>query len=1417
MCKQLSLLFDCRSRLPEEVKFHADACLRAIGIYMKVIRSGRLKDSSFETLLLILAGIGDNLLTIANEPGSVGRIIAPKLLQCVYEAWLVSRTHDERLWDIFAQIHRGWLHFPDPIIQWGATVAALTNTILLKQYHPEEKLSGKIMIRLPNDEFSAIEADQDIHYFWVRFLRLVGNPNTCGNPEVFRLWMGAYREVATLFLHPILQGEYGAPDGNAVLNLIGTPLLQAMLLNRPNFHEGTAIAIETVSSIIGTCKTTEFNTKYLAAYYQAAQNFFQSQPDSLVFVEMVNCSQMIVLNNTKGVRVLIPFLIFAIESVLAHEGKFKVNAANVRAACYTIISGICCLATSFGNAKFPRVPQQTEYNRNPPVCSYADLEPHIGNILLKGLVTEQSHENLLTLYNLSVVFLNEFLAPASGKLQQDFDVTSPMSVPGQTSQVFAWSFMMLLITKLIDAELEVELADAALGSLCCIVPVLKHIPNHEKFASFLVYKVCSVITQLMNSLEKIAMQQQGAAMSEVQNQMIADNTRIIVSAYHTVVYFVLSGAWAGDFTQQGAAIFPGTAMMQETLFQTLLAGLGAGGSKYDQRHMLASKDIYDAASWGLSQVLSYLGAFPSKTGYERLSSAITEDQIFAAISSRAGIPPQEMYKFVRYFAVSRYSLLTFIDVPLTTEDGAVMSTVIIRTSSGKSVWQAKLSMTPSTLKDAKAEAEAEAAAMHQLRPNATRPFVSQYSREKCMNKAEVSSIVEYLNTLSNNSPFVNQLVPQIAAADEEYCKRNGYGLTTQRVAAPPALIKTQDVMRSAIPARGAIAFATQFGLCNPVFSDLVAPLAPSDTLFEGLKILDNIPERECISVSLLAAPRGTHSEKELYSVGDLPELNQFCTAMGSSVDLQTFGGYMGQQDRGGKTGKYSVYFADNETELMFHLLPFMDCTPELKKAIASRSKVLIIWAQDSLFNPAVLNDLNAYFFIVVSPVDEGLFRLNVYSNPRQSKPNVSPMIVNSPITNDEIVSRIALPAVLRRMIKRSVRRFDVGFNAENMVAMRGEYINALMSRTAIPDSKSRPQLLLYAPQQQSLGAPPPAPVWESIGATLAPIPPPQGSIPPPQPQGIKLPQVPTMPPAGIGAPPPALPGSPPPSPIGPPPSGPIGPPPTSGPIAPPPLSPAPPPASSGPIAPPTGVPAPLPHSQSFTQVGQAPAPTRPQRPGQPALTRSGSAAGGGMSSGGLHGGGMSAGMPPQTALLGRQPLHRGSGMYPQRSMTISLSQMPGGLQQGQQHPQPQPQGRTAQGGAHQLPQAPRGTGSPFPMAPMPQQPQLQPHGQYAGPNRQSVQMMQPTNGARSLPQGSGGLPPAAGRGGNGPMGYGQRPGPQGGRGRGSPGLPGGSQTIRPQTRQHRMISIAYSSHTLSPSHAHSTQPAGISDTRLPRS
>ncbi|KAH3757916.1 rap/ran GTPase-activating protein [Pelomyxa schiedti] len=1198
--KHMTLLFNNRTKVKEDVQIHKNLCMRVLQVFSIVCKQ-QLKPETWEVILKLILGVTDSFLCPSNyDEASCSPLLAERLMQILYEAYLLSCTTNIHLWGNFLKLQKTWTNLVPVVSQWTATSVALTVSVLERLYTSSTNKS--VLISTNASTSSVIEMSDDyVYYAWQRVLNSLGNVGNIPSPGNYKMAISGICDCIESFLEHTRNQEHGAPDGNTILNLFGGPLFESMITNKVAFEEGVAIAISGLCKIFTQCRNCLFSPKYMAAFICVLKLALTTIDDkNMALVSTLIDSQALLTYQFNGYRMLVPYYLIAISRILKQVQDFSSSITYPFSRHIALRVQLQYLSKLYQSTTFP------EYAAKPTsggldINTYYDIEPIIGDILITALDNEVNMQNLISLLSSSIIFLNEFLPSVTHNTQ--------FSGP-QTAPLFVWSFMQLVLCSITTSKWVPDVCCFALNMVSELISKYRFLEKNDQFAHTVVSQLCVFVR---NCFEKEDCPEQ-----------------LVVDCYRTICHWLMA--------DDAKWVFQNLASLSSVV-KIAISGIPALSKETNRRKETPA--ILEAAIATLLLCSNQLAAFPSIAGAERISALVNEELLLTRICETMPtlVSAKEAPQLIRYYMMDDNIILSVIDLPSTPSKGELVSIVIVRDRTGKYVWKGHLRYVT--------QANTPCAPIEPVvGVEGFRPLISSWKIQSAdvvgaTVTQQVNTFLEQINSRDEPLPLSDFIAEETTALE-----RRSYGLS---IVVPPEMPPPCEYLYPQY--RSGRVFSTHMGFSQ--VPQVVIPLDHTPQFLSALKQLDQQPERECAKVGVIYAKTGQSMEEEIYSnstenlssappsspavrMKSVERYQRFVSSLGWEISVATHTGFLGGLDRKLSTGTTAPYFATFNSEIIFHVSTRMN-NISAKKRLIGKDFVLVVWTEDGNYDPKTLESQYHDVKIIITPLENGLYHCTTLTNPKLG--NVGPLVDQTTVSEwclGALVRMTALnghhaaqvlyegfckPFVLRQRLLSDITRrykkadmhrntffsslfFDAGLGTPpptvktvvpgltNQVVVKhhaSPVVSLVISQnppgTQAPSSSKLSESVSEIP----IPAPEPSPPSTSpIPTPEAPIPPPEPQTPIPSPASEIPPPEPSIPPP-ISAPSIGLPHAPPP---------PAPPPPVDSyyddPYAIPPPELTPPPPS----APPAAIPGPTARPPSPSPIVRAPPPSRVLQPGQ---------------------------------------------------------------------------------------------------------------------------------------------------------------------------------------------------------------------------
>ena len=967
--------------------------------------------------LKILIGTSDSILRI-DAPSSLVPLqqrLCSQIQKVLFELWLLSRTQNPLLWEALQNRIQGWTRHMPLIHAWKVVTFALTKktvSILYGNTNANESVVVKF-----DDSVQQIQLDDKyVFYAWHRILNLTGNPNeTIDQPPNLIAFMNGVEVIVNQFLKigfSIDKNSTGIlipPTGNTILNIFGSWLFDCILLNRPGFEEGTALAMKILSNIMITTHKTDFLPVYISSYFSCLQRALSTE--GRVLVSAITSSTNIFTKEIKGVRCLVPLFFSAIQKVLSGRIKSVENvmpSEHFRKACLQIFSTIICLPNHLGTTKFA-----TKSLSGIEVPDYHSLKAHFSTLLTEALTKETNLSNTELLLNLSYIWCIE-----------DIDNNCD----------FARQIIGLIIRKITQNRWTPDIIIPAFNVLILMSQLYHKIDKGYEQANLIVDQLCRIIINIgnppSNNMEKISC----LAFKCVSSWIMTDQwllqfkeTRVSLL---TAIVTALTGKPSGSNSNSNdsSETIINTPGLNNSTNSSSSSSSSSSSKKKDkkknkeEKNALASSQpskselkslaselnnqsvfIKEAAQNTLMTILNHLGNFPTLSGASVLSTLAIEDDILQEIidGSNGQITNHQTKEFMRYYITDDRVLLCLIDRPYH-PSGHPQVCIIVRDKTGRYAWDSSLTYLSTSNHD---ENQPQLPIYHEENiPITGIPF--QASSVKPMDVNELSNVLNYLSSTATNSAFKN--VQFQVQKEFTSLKRNNFKLSQDISTKIP---KPADTYASDCKFQQSRMFLSHIGYLSLENRSKLFPITMNSSFYEALRQLDEKAERITINVGVLFGNKNQGEDEWFGNEGGSLDYQEFISTLGWGVNLSSHRGHKGiLEDTGCNV---APYWSDYSTEIIFQvttLIPNRNDIPDHshKRKAALHCSTLVMWLEDfGSFQSQWIWKHVRYniIIIVIVPLEFGLYSVRIFSK------NDSYCI--GPICDACVLSKSALGHVVR--------------------------------------------------------------------------------------------------------------------------------------------------------------------------------------------------------------------------------------------------------------------------------------------------------------------------------------------------------------------------------------------------------------------
>ncbi|XP_031423892.1 ral GTPase-activating protein subunit beta isoform X7 [Clupea harengus] len=482
-----------------------------------------------------------------------------------------------------------------------------------------------------------------------------------------------------------------------------------------NYESGRAEACGTLCRIFCSKKTgEEILPVYLSRFYMILIQGLQISDYICrpVLASIILNSSALFCSDLKGVNVVVPYFISALENILPDRelSKFKsyVNPTELRRASIHILLSMLPLPHHFGHVK-SEVLLEGKFNNDDALhdkaVSFLSLKLRLVNILIGALQTETDPTN------------TQMILGAMLNIVQDSALLESI---GAQAEVGSLDGSHSLAKS--HSRNNSGISTASVGSSEATTPDSERpaqaLLRDYDTASGLLIRSIHLVTQRLNSQWRpdmsisLAALELLAGLAKVKATVeSSDRKRAVSSVCSYIVYQCSRPAplHSRDLHSMIVAAFqclcvwltehPDMLNEKDCLIEVLeIVELGISGSKSktgeqevrykaDKEHNPASMRVKDAAEATLSCIMQVLGAFPSPSGPASPCSLLNEETLikYSRLTSTS-------HANFRYFVLDNSVILAMLEQPLGNEqtDPCPSVTMLIRGMSGRHAWTMQL-------------------------------------------------------------------------------------------------------------------------------------------------------------------------------------------------------------------------------------------------------------------------------------------------------------------------------------------------------------------------------------------------------------------------------------------------------------------------------------------------------------------------------------------------------------------------------------------------------------------------------------------------------------------------------------------------------------------------------------------------------
>ncbi|KAI7899745.1 uncharacterized protein BX663DRAFT_532705 [Cokeromyces recurvatus] len=1085
-----------KETLSQLVQRHIELCKKTLKVIVMAGRTLRFSEETWLVLLKVMLGITDYLLKEpVGETSSLGVMnmadeLCDNLLQVLFELWLRSATMNVEMWDILKNCFARWTHRSKAIQQWSSTSLALTRRIQNLIYGEKEGTDGvyinglNIKLDLPN-EF--------VYYAWHRVIYFIPHPLKLPSTNFTLSILGIGNLVDALNSSNSSNADGkrdnpNTPDGNTILHMFGTYLFDAAskALNANQEQQcGCAEAFATLCKIFCKPQRREpFLRTYIERFYAALIIGLKS--DACLPTILLSCTDLFT-TDLEGIRMLVPNFISAIRMVLPKLRfvcKTNVSIDNLRLAAIKVLSTIMCMPNHFDKVEFKsgwdcEINNQNEsssligeqeqlitelirvlYDTSNPEDSknlFLSLKYYILEVLLMSLKTETSSYNMRYILHLINVYVIE-------------DVPF---CPGLVGTV-----VKLIQDKILTMQLPADVTLVAFDVLMDFVNLYDFVKRDSKNVAR------ELVLALSRYVDKL-----------ITTGNLSQTYPLIVQAYDCMIKWILVSQWiiddydcykaVIDTLSKGITIFEREPVASPTTSNNHIDPVNAEKKKKRDAAFPQTKQLFQlpprvnkgnhhsnhhydnnnnnlnqamnthnspsvrkkeeaavrmAAEYCMSQFVNQLGRFmiPYEHSLGGFRPAIVDDlqQLKELKSQDKDL--SEMSS-IRCFLIDKRSLLTIIDITNQMhKDGepnnAPHIVAIIRDTTGKYIWSMEIHYKENKIPAGSPELKLSSSSM------------DSEKKSECKGPKETPAQKIIIPTVTAvNEDGIPDMDKIFVENSDEWKQWETIKSLMSRQEESKKLIINQYKNEETSKPRGSRLLLSHIGYLLPENRKHITSLCLNDTTIHEIEKLDELNERDCISISAYYAKSGNITLLEL--IEKPPPLSQefiqFIHCLGWPIKTSYHKGYKGRLDA--SISDTIPYFSDRTTEFLVHVPYFIRMPPDndtkwgkvdsfssLYQDVSSDDHVCVIWIEDlsnykslaNLIKTSNPSNSKAMVYIFINPLKNGANGLYLIKILIPSVGNTPSSILASqrlnenalifgPLVDGIVVSRHALGAMVR--------------------------------------------------------------------------------------------------------------------------------------------------------------------------------------------------------------------------------------------------------------------------------------------------------------------------------------------------------------------------------------------------------------------
>jgi hypothetical protein len=427
-------------------------------------------------------------------------------------------------------------------------------------------------------------------------------------------------------------------------------------------------------------------------------------------------------------------------------------------------------------------------------------------------------------------------------------------------------------------------------------------------------------------------------------------------------------------------------------------------------------NVKTAAEFVLCHMLNSVGHYPPTNESAQVSAIKSEqDEVYDGESG-------ETSKYVRYFLFDDMFIFSVIDQP--DEKGGPACTIITRDVTGKYIWDSKLIYDP--LPQPYAQIEPRGKWTGSTSNGLTGHTPEQETNSLVVTFSEPAKLKDRAGV-----DKLESLIDEEEQLEQGFTQNNKDYMSMDLSILPPKLPPKYDKECKFQMSR---LILSHLGFFNHNLQSRFCQLQPNAKLLRSLRLLDAAPERDCHKIGVIYVKEGQDQQQEiLCNMGGSDRYEKFLDSLGWRTTLNKHLGFLGGLDATmNSTGSEAPYYADYKLEVMFHVPSMMPTTKKEpqqihKKRHVGNDHVNIIWTEHTrdYYKNTIVSHFN-FVHIVIYPLVNGLFRVDVHVKDENQTPLFGPLCVGSIVLSEHVLAPLVRNTALSG--NRLARKHSTGYS-----------------------------------------------------------------------------------------------------------------------------------------------------------------------------------------------------------------------------------------------------------------------------------------------------------------------------------------------------------------------------------------------------